>query len=75
VSHYEYPPKCCRSIDSEADIKPPCPQGLVARARELEEIVAQHANRTESDGDEDREHRFFHRRVATPIPRLTPLSF
>lgn len=63
-SHYEYPPKRRRSIDSEADIKPTCPQGLLVRARKLEEIVAQHADRTEGDRDEDREHRFSHRRVA-----------
>src|SRR5439155_22335742 len=54
-----------RSVDSEADIKPTRPQGLVAGARELEEIVPQHADRTEGDRNEDREHRFFHRRVAT----------
>jgi len=63
-----------RSVDSEADIKPTRPQGLVAGARELEEIVAQHADRTEGHRDEDREHRFSHRRVATSKSdsRLTP---
>src|SRR5437773_1837578 len=58
-------PKCRRSIDSEADIKPTCPQGLIARARELEKVVAQHADRTEGHRDEDCEHRFSHRRLAT----------
>jgi hypothetical protein len=44
------------------------------RARELEEIVAQHADRAEGDRHEDREHRFL---MAALLPlnsilRLTP---
>src|SRR5207249_7424660 len=74
VSHYEYPPKRRRSIDSEADIKPTCPQGLVARARQLEEIVAQHADGTEGDRDEDSEQRSTNTYFATITPHVLVLS-
>ena len=65
VPHHEHPAECGRSVKGESEIKPPRPERLLSRAGEFEEVVAQHANHTEGDRDENRERVFVHRRLAT----------
>src|SRR5262249_34536341 len=52
--------------EGEAEVKPPRPQRLLARAGELEEVVTQHADHAEGNRDEHRDRTCSHRRLTTP---------
>src|SRR5262249_29218184 len=66
--HHEHPAERGRGIEGEAEVEPSRPQGLLARAGELEEIVAEHTHDAEGDRDEYRERRVSHRRLAGRSP-------